>query len=432
MAIKKKVVKSSVAKTSKVTTNKTVKKNKPISKPQQPETTDSLFMVTCPKVALKNAINLVANALPSKEYNDAKSGVFIEAKNVGDKSMVFFTTNSLDVFISHGIEVYNDIEDGFVIPNGNTFKKIVNGLQNMNEQIEMYLDNDEFNISCGDEYSSTLQHYDESGFVFPPSDEEIKENEEISIPMKYLDEAISKISFACSTDLSVPELTGILIEQNSDGINIVGADGNKLAYFGVKSKIKKPTSVIVGVKYFKLLNQILHNLEIKENDIVNFYLSNDKIYFIHGNTTIGIQIFAGEYPIDGGYSQFIIEEKSCDISLVLSKDKFKEKIELAVLHNDNVNIPIRMVIDEKKKKYSLSNSYFSSNKFDISFDIDKIKNNSGNNNIDVTFMPSYLLDVLGSIKSKQIYLSLQSLDGPVIVSQIGINDYDYKYVFSLN
>ena len=118
--------------------------------------------------------------------------------------------------------------------------------------------------------------------------------------------------------------------------------------------------------------------------------------------------------------------------MVLSKDKFKEKIELAVLHNDNVNIPIRMVIDEKKKKYSLSNSYFSSNKFDISFDIDKIKNNSGNNNIDVTFMPSYLLDVLGSIKSKQIYLSLQSLDGPVIVSQIGINDYDYKYVFSLN
>ena len=80
MAIKKKVVKSSTTKTSKATTNKTVKKNKSISKPQQPETTDSLFMVTCPKVALKNAINLVANALPSKEYNDAKSGVFIEAK----------------------------------------------------------------------------------------------------------------------------------------------------------------------------------------------------------------------------------------------------------------------------------------------------------------------------------------------------------------
>lgn len=434
-----KKVASTTKATSKTATNKKVSATKQTSKPkvEKVETNDNEFMVSVSRLGLKKAVDMVSNALPSKEYNDAKSGIFLESKYVDDEPMLFLTANSLNVFITHGIVLQEDIGEGFVIPNGNSFQKIVSGLQSLSNPIDLSFDEDSnvFAISCGDDYESMVQHYDSVGFVFPPTVDEIKENDAVTMPVKFITEALDKIAFACSNDASIPELTGVLIEQNVNGINIVGGDGNRISYLSMKSKIKNPKSVIVGVKYLKLLYNILKTLEVKPADIVTLYLSDDKVYFISDNTTVGIQIFAGEYPIDGGYEQFVINEDDCEVSMTVDVSKFLEKLDLATLHNNSVLEPIMMCMSTKNKKtsFKLMNTEISSNKFNVSFKVDGYRNDSGSSDVQISFTPSYLYDVLKALDTKQVTISIQEVGGvAAIVRPVGMKDGDYCYTFSLN
>lgn len=414
----------------------TTKPNTKVSKVEtaaKPE--DNEFMVTVSRVALKKAVDLVSNALPSKEYNDAKSGIFLESKYVDDEPMLFLTANSLNVFITHGFPLHEDIGEGFVVPNGNSLKKIVSGLQSLSNPIDLSFSEEDniFAINCGDDYESMVQHYDPVGFVFPPTKAEIMEHGEVVMPVKFIIEALDKVAFACSNDVTVPELTGVLIEQSDNSINIVGADGSRLSYLAVKTKIKNPKKVIVGVKYLKLLNNILKTLEVKPSDIITLYLSEDKIYFISQNTIVGIQIFAGEYPIDGGYKQFVIDDDDCELYMEVSTSKFLEKLDLATIHNDSTLEPVLMNISgDKKPTFKFKNAPISSNKFDISFSADHFRNDSGSKDVQISFTPSYLYDVLKALDSKTISLAFQSVSGPAIIKPIGERDETYCHVFSLN
>lgn len=425
--------------TTKVATQK--KETKVVQK-QEPESNE--FMVTVSRLGLKNAVDLVSAALPGKEFNDAKSGIFLESKYEGDNPMLYLTANSMNVFITHGFALQDDIGEGFVVPNGNTFKKVVSGLQSMSEPIEMSYDEEEntFALSCGEAYDSVMQHYDPVGFILPPSVEEIKANEEVSLPVKYIAEALDKVAFSCSNDMAVPELTGILIEQSKDGINFVGGDGNRLSYLSVRTKVKNPKQVIISVKYLRILNNILKTLEVKSSEVLTLYLSDDKVYFIHGNTIVGIQILAGKYPIDGGYEQFffnedgnVIDADDCDVSMVVDVDKFLDQLDLATMHNSSMLEPIMLTVSSKgkgkKDVFKFESTELSNNKFDISFDVVK---SATSGDMQISFTPSYLYDAVRCLNVKQVMLGFQTDMSRAIVKPHGETEGNkvYRHIFSLN
>ena len=412
-------------------------KVKTITKKKQnvAETKENEFNVTVSRLALKKAVDMVANALPGKDYGDAKSGIFLEAKYNGDKPMLYLTANSLNVFICHGIELQDDIGEGFVVPNGNSFHKIVSGLQPLKNPIELSYDGEDdlFEIRCGSEYSSNIQHYASAEFVFPPTADEIKQrNDEVTLQVKYIIEALDKVSFACSNDSSIPALTGVLIEQTKETINFVGGDGGRIAYLSIKSRVKNPKKVIVGAKHLRLLNSIFKALEVKMSTAITLYLSDDKIYFISDNTVVGIQIFAGEYPIDGGYEQFVHDMDECETTLTLDVAGFLEKLDLATLHNHSAFEPVCIEFSKlknKKMKFKLVNSEVSGNSFGVSFDVVKYSGDMDKELI--AFTPVYVYDILKSISTKQVVLGFIN-ESEAIIRPVGNESESYCYTFSLN
>lgn len=400
---------------------------------QKSKDAENEFMVSVSRTGLKKAVDMVSNALHGKEYLDAKSGIFLEAKYEDGEPTLCLTANSLDVFITHKVILQDDIGEGFVVPNGNSFHKIISGLQSLSESIDLSFDENAgvFEINCGTDYEGIIQHYDSMGFVFPPNIDEIKQNEEVKMQMKFITEALDKVAFACSNDTTMSELTGVYIEQKEKAINFIGGDGNRIAFLSVKSRIKNPKSVIVGVKYLKLLNSILKTLEVKQSDVITLYLSDEKIYFISDNTTVGIQIFAGDYPIDGGYERFVHDIDECEAALTLDVSKFLEKLDLATLHNNSVLEPVCMNISAAKKKmdYRFVNTEMSGNKFNISFaaGVDKYDGES----MEIVFTPSYLYDILKAINSKQVILGIVN-DAEATIVPVGVSDEEYCYTFSLN
>ena len=85
--------------TKKTSAKKTNTKSKSTSK-KKSVSDDFEFYANVGRIALKNITNLVSEALPTKEFNDAKSGLLIETKYEDDTPMLYMTANSLNVFIS--------------------------------------------------------------------------------------------------------------------------------------------------------------------------------------------------------------------------------------------------------------------------------------------------------------------------------------------
>lgn len=391
---------------------------------------DSCMYAKVTRTELLKIVELVAQALPSRELDDAKSGIFIEtAYHTGDIPRLNMTVNSLDVFISHSIDLQDDVVTGYVVPRGKDFKNIIKGLQHFDDAIEISLNetSNEFCIECGENYKGTVHHYDSSNFVFPPILDDVLKSDTIALPAKFIKEAVKKVSFACSSDMTIPELTGVLIEQKEDCINIVGSDGNRIAYLSIKAKVKNPKRVIVGAKRLVMFYGILTELDIKSNEIVNLYISDDKLFFVVNNTYIGMQVFTGEYPIGGGYEQFLVNNDECEVELKINKKQFIEKMDLAVLHNSSNTDAIAMVVGDVCK---LSNSDMSDNKFSIEFDVENKRNDIGSD-VEILFTPVYLYDVLKNLKVSDFILLLKA-EKVAIVKPCDETVGEYQYIFSLN
>lgn len=421
------------------------------AKPEPTVPLDGDMYVNVGRTEFINAVNLVSAALPSKEYNDAKSGIMLEARNDGDIPMLYLTANSLEVFIRHGIKLNDEIEQGYAIPNGNFLTKFVKNLKSMKSPLEIYYQHgdgktgDELQLICGESYNATIPHYDPAGFVTPPSVDEIKSHDIISIQAHVIKEALSKVAFACSKDTTIINMTAMLIEQKDDGITIVGTDSKRISYLNFKTKVRAPKSVMIGVKYLHSLNDVINALEIKDSEVLNLYMSDDKLFMIVGRTTVGIQVYAGEHPIqsEGGYGQFIIAEDNCDTIVRMNKEKFLASLSLAVAHNNSNKDPIRMCL-KKGGKGLLENTDAGSYKFSTEFDIVQLNSQTDTKGTAIVFdfSPDLLMDALSSIKEKEFKLCVVEIEkngnvynanNMIVVRPMNEgNQYEYLHVFSLN
>lgn len=438
----------------KAKSTKTVSKKAPTSKtaavkkaaPKKPEPTGDMYF-EIGRTDFTNAVNLVSIALPSKEFNDAKSGIMLEAKYEGDTPMLYLTANSLDVFIRHGVRLNDDIEEGFVVPNGAFMTRLVRNLKAMKNPLEFYYQHDgdsgeEFQITCGDEYTgSNIQHYDPVGFVNPLSKEEIKKFPVISIPANVIKTTLDKVAFACSKDVAIINLTAVLIEQKDDGMTIIGTDGKRFSYLYFKAKTRAPKSVMIGVRYLHTLKDVITALDIKDTQMLDLYMSDDKLYMVTGNTTVGIQIYGGTHPVqdEGGYEQFVIPESDCAVEVKLDREKFMSALSLAIAHNNSSRDVIRMRL--KGDSGTLENVEGSSNEFSKGFDASVKSGQKLSKPIVFDFSPDLLVDGVNAIGDKEFRLFITELEdngktygagNMILLRPAAKKDYEYIHVFSLN
>lgn len=389
------------------------------------------FSLVCDRVILNKAIGFVSGALNPKHL-DAKAGIYMETKVQDNENYLHLTANSDDAFISTVIKLQDDVGIGSVCPNGTFIAKLVSAVQPLREQIEFEYNDDDNKlvIKCGDDYEADLPLYDSSTFIFPPTLEEIQDNETITIPVKFIIEALKKVSFCVSSDQAVPELTGIFFEQRKNEMNIVASDASRVSCLSVKTKNASPKSVIVGPKYLMLLANVFRALEIKPSTTIQLYLSDDKLFFIVDKTVIGLRVYAGSYPIKDRYKEFLPANSDCELVLHANKAKFVEKLNIALFHLksqiDNI------VLVKKGKRFFLKNNDSATNTFSIEVDMKEESNSTGKSSYEINFAFEFLSAVMTKLNDKDFTLALSTLQGPAIVRPANNKDEDYAYTFSLN
>lgn len=395
------------------------------------------------RLALNKTLGLVANALPSKDYGDATSGIMLEVPESNPKELVV-TCNSLELFVRSKVKLNNAGEPGVVVPSGKIFVSIVSSLKSMKHPITVSYDEQTCDIVCGKEYSGSVAHYDSMGFLLPKSDDEISSLPTMSVPLRLIKKAVKEVTFACGTDKTHLYLTGVFFDQSKDGMNIVGSDAMRISICRYTSKVKTPHSVVFPKNILDLVSKVSSVLEIDDSKILTFYISDEDnmaYLMLEGGTTIGFQTYGKTFigEDEGGYQSFIIDPNDCSVRLRVDKEAFLSKLDLAVSHNSSANDTILLCLESKTKgalKSKIESSNGNVNTFDIPFDIAKIF--TGNNyklkKFRIGVNPQYLFDVLTKLKEKEVDISLVDVqNGPVVVyanSENGVSG-DYIHVFSL-
>lgn len=392
------------------------------------------------RIAMDKAVELVGNALPTKDFGDATSGILLEIPEDNHKELVL-TANSLDVFIKTKIALTEEAEPGVVVPNGKILKNVVGNLKAMKNPIVMEYDDEEniLNLNCGKEYSGSIAHYDSVGFVVPSSDEHIEKLPKMSIPVRIIKKALSEVAFACGKDKTHIFMTGMYFDQTNEGMNIVGSDALRMSIIKFKSKIKNPCSVILPVNYLDLFRKILTVAEIDDSAIINFHIDseNNMAYFINDNITFGFQTYGQDY-ISSGYESFLIEPDSCATRVRVDRENFISKLDLATSHNSSVQDTIVIGLESTRAgslKSKISSNSSNVNTFDISFPINKVFHKGEKaKKFSVNINPSFLYDVLSKISEKEVEIGLVDLkEGPVVIyaaNDKNVNG-DFLHVFSI-
>src|SRR6056300_561239 len=206
-------------------------------------------------------------------------------------------------------------------------------------------------------------------------------------------------------------LNGLLFEIQGQKLNIVGTDGHRLSFTSTKlNQSYEKKDVIIPRKTIMELIKLLED----DDDPVAIQILNQQVTFKFKNINLITKVIDGKFPdyhrvIPQGYENgFLINRQSLLSAMqrasILSNEKYRG---------------IRLVISENNMKLITTNS----EQEEAQEDIEVIYNNE---QIDIGFNVTYLIDVLSNIQYEQLNFLFKDSNSSCLVT-IPNND-DYKYV----
>lgn len=167
-------------------------------------------------------------------------------------------------------------------------------LRNLPQQpISLLLDKERYNISL--QTSNGLYKIAcENASDFPNVFSLPKKKADVTLSSTVLLKAIKQTLFATSKDEIRPELSGIFISVNSEGMTFVATDGHRLVSYKRKDVVsEREIKCIVPAKSIQFLQQLLSGEKDKE---VKFIFEEKKLFISFDQTSFIISLINETYP----------------------------------------------------------------------------------------------------------------------------------------
>jgi DNA polymerase-3 subunit beta len=251
---------------------------------------------------------------------------------------------------------------------------------------------------------------------FPPIPQ-IKDGITTTIEAASLREGITQVAFAAATEESRPVLTGINTEFDGEQLNLVAADGFRLAVHKTTlgSQVSVKTTVIVPARTFNELNRLLSEQEEPVEITVNEKKS--QVLFRLKNAELVSQLIQGSFP---NYSQVI--PQSYTTRAVLDINEFLRVTKMSSIFARDASGIVRLVITPGTE--------LAPGKVTVSAQAEEIGDNVGEidaltdgEEAKIAFNVKYLADVLSVLPQAQVALELTTPSSPGTIRPIGVDNY---------
>ncbi|MCO6495557.1 MAG: DNA polymerase III subunit beta [Bacteroidetes bacterium] len=237
-----------------------------------------------PSSALLQKLQTVNGAILSKPVIPAIENFYFDIK----KGNLSVTTTDLETFMQESLEVQSSEDVRVCVP----AKSTIEILREFSEQplnVTINTENNSIELSTS---SGRYKLPGESPEEYPAAPE-IEVSNSFSIPSNILIRGINKTLFATGTDDLRLALTGVFFEINSDTLNLVATDANRLVKYTTKEvKPGFDVSFILPKKSLNLLKSSLPN----DSSAVTVDIADSNVRFTCGNLVLITRIMDEKFP----------------------------------------------------------------------------------------------------------------------------------------
>lgn len=227
-----------------------------------------------------------------------------------------------------------------------------------------------------------------------PNMPEVRDTEVITVPGSALVNAITRTSFAASTDEMRPQMGGIFCDITPENTTFVATDAHKLVrYRRTDIHSDNPTSFILPRKPVTMLRNILTTQ--KEEQEVKVEFNNTNAFFTFENFYIICRLVDGKYP---NYDAAIPKENPN--KLTVDRNSFLNTLRRVGLFANQASHQVRLSIQERELVVSAEDLEFSN---DAS---EKLPCQYEGEPMEIGFNAKFLTEMVSNIETEQILIEM--------------------------
>ena len=315
------------------------------------------------------------------------------------------TGTDLEVGLRTHFEAKID-KPGAITVNGKKIFEIVKSLpdgqdvvvEEKDDQIEIISGESEFKVLC-----LPKEDY--------PQVPEPKFEKKIQLPLKGFKDMIDRVYYAITQEQRY-YLNGALLSFKNKQIELVSTDGHRLSYTAMKVdglKVDKEFSVIIAKKTLSELRKL-------EDDVVEFDMDDNNLFFKVGNRILISRIIESKFP---NYQAVI--PKDNPNYMTLFREDLSNAIRRVSLLSTERSRGIKLYIEKNKMKL------FSSNP-EIGEARDRLEVDYKGEDIEIGFNSQYLLDFLSTVQSERVLFEMKDENSAVLMRPEVEEDVKNLYV----
>jgi len=251
---------------------------------------------------------------------------------------------------------------------------------------------------------------------FPPIPQ-IDDGITASIGAASLREGISQVAFAAATEESRPVLTGINTEFDGEQLNLVAADGFRLAVHKttLAAAVKEKTTIIIPARTLSELNRLIGEQEEPVEITVNEKKS--QVLFRLKDAEIVSQLIQGSFP---NYSQVI--PQSYTTRAVVDISEFLRVTKMSSIFARDASGIVRLVVTPGSE-LTPGKVTVSAQAEEVGDNVSEVDALTDGEEAKIAFNVKYLSDVLSALPQAQVALELTTPSSPGTIRPIGVDNY---------
>jgi len=364
--------------------------------------------LSCHQENLNRGLNIVGRAVAARSTLPITQNILLSA----EKSRIKLAATNLEMAITCWIGAKVEQEGNITVP-ARLIIDFVNSLPNDLIEINLPAANRILELKSGHSQAH-INGIDAADF---PPIPQIDDGITTTIEAAKLREGITQVVFAAATEESRPVLTGINTEFDGEQLNLVAADGFRLAVHKatLDSPVNEKFTVIIPAKTLNELNRLLGEQEEPVEITMNKQKS--QVLFRLKDAEIVSQLLQGSFP---NYSQVI--PQSYTTRAVVEISDFLRITKISSIFARDASGIIRLVITPGAE--------LTPGKVTVSAQAEEVGDNVGEidalidgEEAKIAFNVKYLSDVLSILNQSQVALEVTTPSSPGTIRPIGIDNY---------
>ena len=364
--------------------------------------------LSCLQENLSKGLSIVGRAVATRSTLPITQNILLSA----EQSLLRLASTNLEMAITCWVGAKVKQKGAITVP-ARLLTDFVNSLPNDLIEINLPANSRVLELKSG-RFQAHINGIDAADF---PPIPQIDDGMTTSIEPANLREGIAQVAFAAATEESRPVLTGINTEFDGDQINLVAADGFRLAVHktALASPVRGKATVIVPARTFNELSRLLadqeETVEIKINE------KKSQILFRLKNAELISQLVQGSFP---NYSQVI--PQSYTTRAVVDVNEFLRVIKMSSVFARDASGIVRLVITPGSE-LNPGKVTVSAQAEEVGGNVSEIEALVDGQEAKIAFNVRYLSDVLSVLRQPQVALEVTTPSSPGTIRPIGVDNY---------